>query len=244
MDRPSLDPALHEAALVGLARLQRISRSAVTILDALRPWALELDRPLRVLDVGCGGGDLLADLGRGARRSGLPLRLAGCDRSAFAVARTRRQAAAAGLDVLVTEHDVTDALPLDEDGSDFDVVLCSLLLHHLDEGDARGLLRRMATAARVGVLVHDLLRCRRGWILAWLGSRLLTRSPVVRADALLSVEGAFSADEVEALAREAGLSGARVACGWPARFLLRAPGRALPSGSATGTGRIPAEAAP
>src|SRR5947208_702478 len=80
--------------------------------------------------------------------------------------------------------------------------------------------------ARWLVLVNDLERGPLGWMLAWLGTRLLSRSRIVHVDGPLSVEGAFTCAEVRALARRAGLDGATLTRRWPCRFLLawRRPG--------------------
>ena len=96
----------------------------------------------------------------------------------------------------------------------------------LDEPEAVLLLRRMKQMARCLVLVNDLERGPLGWMLAWLGTRLLSRSRIVHVDGPLSVEGAFTCAEVRALARRAGLDGATLTRRWPCRFLLawRRPG--------------------
>jgi hypothetical protein len=78
----------------------------------------------------------------------------------------------------------------------------------------------MAAAARRMVLVHDLLRSRGGFILAFLGTRALSRSTIVHTDGPLSIEGAFTLDEVRKLAQQAGLTEAEVARRWPYRLLL------------------------
>jgi len=103
----------------------------------------------------------------------------------------------------------------------FDIITCSLFLHHLDEPDAERLLRKLGTAAGRLVLVNDLARSRRGYLLAWAGTRILSRSPIVHVDGPLSVEGAFTPVEALDLAQRAGLSGATVRRRWPFRYLLR-----------------------
>ena len=120
--------------------------------------------------------------------------------------------------VNVTFH-VRDALaePLP---ADFDVILCSLFLHHLDEYKAECLLRSMGQSARRMVLVDDLIRSRWGYLMAWFGCRLLSRSRVVHHDGPVSVQGAFRPNEVVQLARAAGLNGASLTRHWPERYLL------------------------
>lgn len=100
----------------------------------------------------------------------------------------------------------------------YDVYLSSLFLHHLDEGQAAGLLRRMARGR--ALLVHDLDRSRLGLLAAQVGTRFLTRSAVVHADGPQSVRNAYTAAEARSLAARAGLAGATVRRRWPFRWLL------------------------
>jgi hypothetical protein len=49
---------------------------------------------------------------------------------------------------------------------------------------------------------------------------LLSRSPIVRHDGLVSAAAAFTAKEAMALADQAGLQGATLTRHWPERYLL------------------------
>lgn len=213
MDDPALDPAAHRAALAGLARINRFSGSAAVLWPELA--ALARERPIRVLDVATGAGDVPIALAKRAAAAGLNLTVLACDVSDTAVSQARRNAAAAGANVEFFRHDaLADPLP-----QGFDAVTCSLFLHHLDEADAVRLLAGMALAGRV-VLVNDLSRCRVNLALVWLATRLLSRSPVVHEDGPLSVRAAFTPAEARLLAERAGLTGAAVAGRFPCRFLL------------------------
>lgn len=101
----------------------------------------------------------------------------------------------------------------------FDIVCCSLFVHHLEEERIVTLLGRMATAARVGIVVSDLRRSRLGYGLALASTRLLSRSRVVWTDGPRSVEGALTIAEFENLAKRAGLEGIAVKRVWPQRYL-------------------------
>jgi SAM-dependent methyltransferase len=217
MDQPDLDLALHAQALRGLRRINRLSRVAAWSWSALLPLArASAGAPLRVLDLACGLGDVATALASRARAAGLHLEVQGCDLSPQAVRLACQQSSARGVSVRFFRLDaLRDPLP-----ADFDVLSCSLFLHHLAEDDAVGLLRRMAQAARRMVLVNDLIRSPLGYVLAWGGCRLLTRSPVVHFDGPTSVAAAFTVGEARALADRAGLAGAVLTRHWPERFLL------------------------
>ena len=210
MDDPALDENLHVQALRGLARLNLLSATSALFWRPLRRL-LEERGKLRVLDLACGGGDVTLAL---RRRGGSALEIEGCDKSPTALEHARTQALRQGTSVRFFEHDVLQGeLP-----GGYDLYLCSLFLHHLEEEQALDLLARMTGAQ--ALLVHDLARCGPGLLLSRLVPRLVTRSRVVHEDALLSVRNAFTPDEIRSVAERAGLAGVRVSRHWPFRFLL------------------------
>jgi 2-polyprenyl-3-methyl-5-hydroxy-6-metoxy-1,4-benzoquinol methylase len=217
MDQPGLDAPAHARALRGLARINSWSFSAATFWPGIVRVARENSgRPVRVLDIATGGGDVPIRLARRAHRAGLDVRIEGCDVSPVAVGLAARAANAAGVPVRFFPLDVLrSSLP-----QGYDVLTSSLFLHHLAEGDAVGLLERMAEATRSTILINDLLRSRIGYGIAWACCRLLSRSPVVHHDGPVSVRAAFTTAEARRLADRAGLHGARLERRWPWRFLL------------------------
>lgn len=216
MDDPTLDADRHRHALRGLARLNRLSSTAAALFHPLRRHVQPAGKPWRLLDIACGSGDITLALHRRLQRAGLPVTVHGCDVSDTALDAARARAAGAGAsDVRFFRCDVlNDPLP-----AGYDVMTCSLFLHHLDEPDIERLLRAMGERARL-ILVDDLVRSRRNWWCVWLATRLVTRSPVVHVDGPLSIQGALTVDELASLADRAGLCGASVRPRRPARMLL------------------------
>ena len=218
MDDPELDPALHRHALRALERVNRVSGTAGRVWRAIQTVAGSPHRggPVRVLDVACGGGEVLLSAGRRAARAGLAVELHGCDVSPTALDHAREAGARAGIPLHLHRLDVlADPLP---DG--FDLVSTSLFLHHLEWPRAVEVLGRFREVARGGV-VQDLIRSPLGWALAWGGLRLLSRSRVTWVDGPRSVEAGFTLEEAEHMAREAGIPGARISRAWPERLILR-----------------------
>jgi 2-polyprenyl-3-methyl-5-hydroxy-6-metoxy-1,4-benzoquinol methylase len=216
MDQLDLAPERHFQALHGLERINRWSGSAAILWRPIVARARKCPvARWRMLDVATGGGDVPIRLWHKARRAGLELEVAGCDRSPFAVDYARRRAAACQADVHFFEWDV---LQRELPGA-YDIVTSSLFLHHLQEEQAVALLQATSHTARL-LLINDLVRSWAGYVLAYLGTRLLSASHVVHTDGPRSVEGAFTPEEVLALARRAGLDEARVTKHWPCRMLL------------------------
>jgi SAM-dependent methyltransferase len=230
MDDPALPVEEHLAALDALATINAVSltgRQLARAVVRLAGASLPTDRPLEIVDVACGGGDItiaLAELlgrriPRGESAAGASrVRVLGVDLSGRAIERARAAAGRRAPAGATVEFAVRDALV--EGLPPCDIAVSSLFLHHLDDAAAAGVLRSMATAARLGGVVSDLVRSRTGLVLAILGTTLLARSRVARVDGPLSVRAARTPAEYRALAARAGLPQASVRRVWPERVLL------------------------
>jgi len=214
MDDPALEPHRHLRALDALGTVSHLSGSAGRLWREVRSMTPP-GRPLRVLDLACGGGDVAVALKRRADAAGFPLEIHGCDRSEVALDRARREAAARGAGVTFFHADIlSGSLP-----GGYDLLCSSLFLHHLSRSVAAAFLSRMAEAAGA-FFVQDLRRTSAGYLLALVTLHTVARSDVARVDGLRSVAGAFTLEEVDALTREAGLRGGRLRRCWPQRFAL------------------------
>ena len=216
MDDPHLERTRHLAALDALGRINRVSGTSRRVLHEVLRRARGRRGPVRVLDVACGDGRVISEVSVAAGRRGVDVAAHGCDVSPTALSRAAEVALAMGVEVELSQVDVTrDPLPCS-----FDLVVCSLFLHHLSDEDATRLMGAMRMAGDA-VLVQDLRRTRLGFMLAWAGVRVLTRSDVARVDGPRSVRAAFTLDEARRLSRRAGMPEAEIRRSWPQRFTLR-----------------------
>lgn len=218
MDKPDIDAADLEGALRSLKRINVVAQSTRVFWPSIRSLLERHDgpAPLRILDLGCGAGDICIRLEAQARRNGFELVADGCDMNPIAVAMARREADAAGARGAFFVCDVVHQEIPDE----YDMVISSLFLHHLSDDDTRTVLKRSMYRARRQLLFSDLLRSRLGLALVYLATRTLTRSRVVHQDGVTSLRAAYTKREIERLALEAGLTRATVRRTWPERFLL------------------------
>ena len=217
MDDPLLDSEMHRHALQGLERINRITRVYGLVWKAIQSCCREnqLDS-LAVTDLGCGSGDLLIWLKNKALTKGIDLIITGCDFNSVAIQAAQDRAEQSNLAAEFLQMDVLEGtLPAAQD-----VIISSLFLHHLADEDVVRLLQRMADSSRHRVVVQDLIRSRFGYLLCWLGTRMLSRSPVVQTDGPLSVAGAFTLTEIRELADQATLTDCQIDRHWPERFVL------------------------
>lgn len=183
-----------EASLADIDRLNAWFGGYWLTLQQVRRLAVRVppSRPLMIVDVGGGRGDFVRRAERWAQRAGRRVRVIVVDRESFPPA---------GL--LHVRADAT-ALPFREEG--VDVITSSLLLHHLEPDAAARCLGEMRRAARVGVIVNDLLRSRLTFVLVWLATRVLARHRFARDDGPLSVRRAYTPTELARLAEKAGMT--------------------------------------
>lgn len=212
MDDPTLDADQHRHALAGLARINRWTRSGHVFWPRLKQLAQQSKKPLRVLDLATGSGDIPLSLTRLARKHSVELVVEGCDISDIALSVARQQAP----DCRFFQRDLlAEAIP-----TGYDVVLSSLFLHHLETPDVVRLLANVKAAEPRMILMSDLVRGRLNYGLVWLASRIFSRSSVVHIDGPLSIRAAFTRGELLQLTQEAGLEGVTIRSTPPCRMLL------------------------
>ncbi|PYJ73130.1 MAG: hypothetical protein DME75_02375 [Verrucomicrobia bacterium] len=190
MDRPQPVSAELERDLKHIRQLNRWFGSYRLVLHFVRRW-ITPDARMRIIDLATGSGDIPRLVVDYARRIGAKIEVRALDRQS-ATLEIARTLSAGYREISYFEANV------------YDIVLCSLVLHHFSDEDAVTVLRRCSELSRKFVLVADL---RRGF-LATTGVHLLTalifHEPMTRYDARLSAARAFSFKELDKLARQAG----------------------------------------
>ena len=166
--------------------------------------------------MGCGDGYLLRQLAWKSAAAGFDVRWVGYDFSATACTLATEKARADGVEVQFEKLDILAC----EIPEQFDVVLNSLFLHHFEAREVQTILTRFRDATTQGFIVEDLRRTVLGYVLAWTCGRLLTRSPIVHYDGVVSVEGSFSIPEIREVLDAADVEPVTITKRWPQRFVL------------------------
>ncbi|PYL10251.1 MAG: hypothetical protein DME33_01455 [Verrucomicrobia bacterium] len=198
MDRPQpVSPELER----DLARIRQFNRwfgSYRLILRFMRRW-IEPGARRRIVDLATGSGDIPRLIADYARKIGAQLEIDAVDRQSATLEIAKKLSAG------YPEISYHEANILEWNSAEgYDVVLCTLTLHHFSDEDAVRLLRQCHQLSRQFVLISDL---RRGFLLkagVYLLTALIFREPMTRYDARLSAARAFSFSEMRDLALRAG----------------------------------------
>ncbi|KQM37411.1 methyltransferase domain-containing protein [Sphingomonas sp. Leaf10] len=213
MDDPALDPDVYGAVLRDLARVNRVTMAARPTLAFLSGIAGRRDR-LKLLDVGYGDGDMLRRIARWASARGVEAELVGIDLNPRSETIARADTPP---DFAVT-YRTGDYAELA--GQGWDVIVSSLVAHHMTHGQLVAFLRFMEAEAARGWFVNDLHRHRfahRGYPLL---ATLMGWHPIVRADGTLSIARSYRPHEWPPILAEAGIGDARVRRHFPFRLCV------------------------
>jgi len=184
MDRTDLDPTLRDQALQGLQRLRRIFLRPGPLLEAIdRTLPTSNGRTFRLVELGSGTGTLCDWIGSELRRRGRRVEMVATDKMEAPGVERFDGASQGGW-------------------KDADLFFSNLFLHHLAEGDIRQSLARQFQHSRLGYIHLDLVRGAVSYYLTRVFMPLLGYSRIIQSDGLLSIQAAFVAKELEAVARE------------------------------------------
>jgi 2-polyprenyl-3-methyl-5-hydroxy-6-metoxy-1,4-benzoquinol methylase len=201
MDQPDPSRAELLRALENLRILNRYFGSYRIIRYFLRRWVRPGDS-LSILDACTGFGDIPRMVVNWARINRAKVRLLAIDfqSATLDIARERSENFS---EIRFQQADLRSFDP----GRRFDIVLCSLALHHFASPEAVEILRTLQRLANRAVLVSDLERSLSGMLGVYLLTSTVFRNRMTRFDGRLSIRRAFSFSEMRRLAAEAGWNG-------------------------------------
>jgi SAM-dependent methyltransferase len=220
MDAPC-DYETFRACLVDLALVNRLTlaaRPTIAFFERLRrTGAFEAGRPVRVVDVASGYGDMLRFVARWGRRHGIALDLVGVDLNSHA-ARAAAGATPAADGIRWITSDVFNYTP--EDG--IEIVISSLFTHHLSEAEIVRFLAWMERTAALGWLVNDLHRHPLPYHLFRHAARIGRFHRFVQHDGPVSIARAFVREDWQRMIALAGIAphAARVEWWMPFRLCV------------------------
>ena len=213
MDADDLAPAIYAAVVADLAKVNAVTMASRPTLAFLDKAASRSSR-LKVLDVGFGDGDMLRRIERWAARRDIAVELAGVDLNPRSEPAARAHTATHSPIRYVTG----DYAELADET--WDVIISSLVAHHMTSTELLAFVHFMETNALVGWFVNDLHR--HGF--AYYGFPLLAAiarwHPIVRHDGRLSIARSYRPGEWPSIMAEAEIDDAHIFRAFPFRLCV------------------------
>jgi len=156
-----------------------------------------LDKPLTIIDMGCGNGDLLRQVAELGRKEGYTFSLVGIDANEHTVAYARKLSE----DYKELSFQHQDVFSTEFQKLEFDLVLATLFLHHFSEDEIVSLLQSILRKTTVGIVVNDLHRNALAYRLFQILG-LFIKNPMTREDGLISICKAFKKDDLERMSKK------------------------------------------
>jgi 2-polyprenyl-3-methyl-5-hydroxy-6-metoxy-1,4-benzoquinol methylase len=193
MDDPHCDPARLHRTYRRFGVVNRIVAGwGAVYRTQVRPHLGQLGRPARVLDLGCGGGDVIVHLAKLAERDGLRAEWVGVDPDERAMKATKPR-----VHENVTFR-LSDSSELLSAGERFDVVLSNHVLHHLSSDELIRFAHDSRALARGLVLHGDIVRHQLAYGLYAVGITPFAPGTFLRTDGMRSIRRSYRADELAA----------------------------------------------
>lgn len=216
MDEPATDADMR-ACLRDLAQVNVLTLAHRPTLRWLRGVVAthSAAAPLRILDVGCGGGDMLRRIARWSARRHVPVELTGIDLNPQVI-RIAQEFSRRTPGIRWIAGDVYQyAEPVD-------IVVCSLLTHHLRDDELTRFLAWMEAHAARGWFINDLYRSARAHGLFSLLAKVMRWHRFVQHDGPVSIRRSFREADWQRLGTAAGLPLAevRIAKAFPSRLCV------------------------
>jgi 2-polyprenyl-3-methyl-5-hydroxy-6-metoxy-1,4-benzoquinol methylase len=174
------------------------------------------DRTWRIIDLGCGGGEMLKLIALWARKHAISVELIGIDANQYvveyAIKNTRKFPEISYItgDVLSKEFTLLQA----------DIITATLFTHHFSNEDLIWLLQQAKKCALVGLAINDLHRHWFAYHSINLLTALFSKSSMVKNDAGLSVLRAFKKRELINILQAAGINQYSIKWRWAFRWQL------------------------
>ncbi|WP_246853647.1 methyltransferase domain-containing protein [Rufibacter aurantiacus] len=174
------------------------------------------ENTLRIADLGSGGGDTLRMVARWARSKNLQVELTGIDANAFML----QYSTDLSEDYPEITYRQADVFSPEFAQQEFDIVICSLFLHHFPEAALASLLAQLKDQVRVAVLINDIHRHPLAYYSIKSLTQMFSRSYLVKHDAPLSVLRAFSRADWQRTLAKAGIESYRLRWRWAFRWQI------------------------
>ena len=191
-------PMLHDA-LDKLAKINQWLGGNIVTIDGLKKALKNHTKTeaITIIDLGCGGGDILREISIFGKKHNYNFKLIGIDANSHTV----NYADSLSKNYNNIEFKAIDIFSEEFKALEFDLVLTTLFLHHFKEEALINFLKPVLEKAKLGIVVNDLHRHKLAYYLFKLLCTTIKNKTIVE-DGLTSVLRGFKRTELKAISEK------------------------------------------
>lgn len=172
------------------------------------------DKPVSILDIGCGNGDMCRAIADFARQEQRPITVVGIDANQYTIS----YAEACSNEYPSINYRVQDVFSEAFAALPYDIAVCTLTLHHFTDDAILPLMKLISERATLGVVINDLQRSPVPYRLFQLICFVFRLNRMSREDGLTSILRGFKRNELEKFSRQLHLNEYRITWRWAFRY--------------------------
>lgn len=169
---------------------------------------------INVLDVGCGNGDMLRTLAAYGLKKGIRFKLTGIDANAFTI----KHAEQLSKEYPNISYRCADIFEEIKQERSYDVILCTLTLHHFQDQEILTLIQGFKKSAKMGIVVNDLHRSKVAYYLFAVICFLFRLNTLSRKDGLVSILRGFKLHDLMSYSDALGIEKYSLRWKWAFRY--------------------------
>jgi len=170
-------------------------------------------KEFRIVDIGCGNGDMLRTLADYAKKHQLNFKLTGIDANEFTISHARTLSA----NYANISYECFDIFGGQEMGQ-YDILLCTLTLHHFKDREIVDLLTDFKPKVRIGFVVNDLHRSALAYRLFQGICYVFKLNDMSREDGLISILRGFKRKDLKKYSAQLNLKNYSIRWKWAFRY--------------------------
>lgn len=167
-----------------------------------------------IVDVGCGNGDMLRALADYAKQKNIQVQLIGIDANAFTI----KYAQKLSTDYPMISYQCEDVFSEEYSYMKFDIVLCTLTLHHFKNEQIDYLVNLFSNQSKNGVVINDLHRSKLAYRLFQLICFIFKLNRMSKEDGLVSILRGFKKSELLEFSRKINVTKQIIQWKWAFRY--------------------------
>ena len=203
-------------ALDKIAQINQLLGGNKLTLQGIKQLLRTIDKnqEINITDIGCGNGDMLRCIAEYGIKNNYKFKLLGIDANEFTV----NHAQSLSNKYANIEYLVQDIFSANFNEVKYDIVLCTLTLHHFKEQEILHILKIFNANAALGFVINDLHRSKLAYRLFQLICIVFKLNVMSRQDGLTSILRGFKEKDLRQLAEKLNLKNYTLQWKWAFRY--------------------------